>query len=141
MRLLRYLGSLVVALVLVFGLLMGVKIARIELDNSSLIARWRGERDAQVDLSHGSYKQLIYGMPGPSILNYQKAMEARYNVHVVLRGCVSSEAMRAYASAYNKVSAENVNRRFGHDIFAETANQASADWDRTHEEVQSSAVN
>ena len=115
---------------------MGVKITRITLVNSALVAPWHGARQARADISHGVYKQLFLGMPGPSIFNYQRAMEARYNVHVELLGCVASHSTEEYVHAYNIVSAESANRRLGHDIFTETANQTQAAWSRTYEEVQ-----
>ena len=136
MRFLKYFGALVIASVLIVGLLVGVRITRIKLAESPLVAGWQGARQAREDLSHGIYKQLLLGMPGPSIVEYQRAMETRYNVHVKLLGCVTFEGTDAYVHAYNNVSAESINRRYGHDIFTETSHQVQVDWDRTHEEVQ-----
>jgi hypothetical protein len=87
------------------------------------------------------YKEIVLGLVASSSpFDYQKEMKARYNIDVVFGGCVVTDASMAYASTYNKVSIDGINRHFGRDVFKETEEEVEAEGSRAHPKTVANAT-
>ena len=74
--------------------------------------------DAHIDLARGQYKLFGYGLPSPWRASYVAALRQRYGVEFhAVAGCIVSKAQQDYVAAYDDLSTEAVNRKFGHDVF------------------------
>jgi len=89
----------------------------------------RGQRDAHSDIARGHYRQLNYGYPMPWTPEYTHLLRERYGIEVrTVAFCTPSESEVEYFRAYNAVSTEAAIHRFGHDIFAESVEEARTHW-------------
>lgn len=61
-------------------------------------------------------------------------LRQRYGVEFkAVSGCIVWKSLEDYVAAYNGVSENAANRKFGHDIFKEVSEEARNDWEREHE--------
>lgn len=98
------------------------------------IPRIRGNIEARLDVKHGRYQELGYGLPVPWRPRYETLLRQRYGVEFeALAGCVVSKSLVDYVAAYNEVSMDAADRKFGHDIFKEVSDEAEKEWERQHE--------
>ncbi|MGP8252161.1 MAG: hypothetical protein ACLQHF_09010 [Terracidiphilus sp.] len=85
----------------------------------------RGRLDARIDLAHGRYEILGYGLPPLGMDRYISLLRQRYGVdYRVVAGCTVSKETLDYVEAYDSVSGSAINRKFGHDIFKEVASES-----------------
>lgn len=83
-----------------------------------------GRIDAKIDLAHGRYRELGYGLPPPRMPEYISLLRQRYGVEYdAVAGCTVSKDLVDYVDAYDEVSTAAISRRFGHDIFKEVADE------------------
>ena len=93
-------------------------------------ASMRGRIHAHFDIALGHYKVLGYGMPSPWRDEYVRLLKERYGIEFHEAAlCIVSRSLVAYVDAYDEVSAEAAQRKFGHDIFEETAAEARTKWE------------
>ena len=86
----------------------------------------RGYLTAEFDLQRGQYAVLAYGLPPFWQREYARLLHERYGVQYrPVAGCLVSQDLVWYVDAYNHVSTAAAGRRFGHDIFKETADEAA----------------
>jgi hypothetical protein len=98
----------------------------------SATASARGEMFARYDVSRGHYEVLGYGLPVAWRPEYALLLQERYGVKFrPVAGCIVSTALVAYVDAYNRVSIEAVNRKFGHDVFKECSDEARQKWEES----------
>jgi hypothetical protein len=91
----------------------------------SLSAPVRGQLVARFDTAREHYELLGYGLPGPGRAEYARLLRERYGIEyrpVAL--CIVSPTVVAYVDNYNGVSTAAANRKFGHDVFKECAEEA-----------------
>jgi hypothetical protein len=89
----------------------------------------RGRLDAHVDLQRGRYQVLGYGLPSPSRPEYARCLRERYDIEFhPVAGCVVSESLVSYVTAYDSVLEEATRRKFGRDVFRECADEAATKW-------------
>jgi hypothetical protein len=94
-----------------------------------LSSGYRGQLVAHIDLARGHYKTLFFGLPTSSRPEYIRLLRERYGIELqVVAGCVVSQSLFAYAMGYNTVSMNAANRKFGRDVFRETAIAAGRNW-------------
>jgi len=99
----------------------------------SVTASARGELVARYDISRGHYEVQGYGLPVPWRPEYARLLQERYGVNFrTVALCIVSTTLVSYVDSYNKVSAEAVNRKFGHDVFKECSDDARQKWDAAH---------
>jgi len=113
--------------VLAFGAIVLLIVAWYE--SASMRGRWR----ARIDLARGHYVVLGYGLPRRGAAEYKQVLQERYGVEyrpVAL--CTVSESLRSYADAYDEVSSAAIQRRFGHDVFKESWDEANRKRDDKH---------
>jgi hypothetical protein len=100
-----------------------------------LSASIRGRLVAHFDVVRGHYKVLSYGLPVSWRPEYVRLLRERYGIeHRAVAGCVVSESLVSYVHGYNAVSTAAVNRKFGHDVFEECAEDARKNWERQMQE-------
>ena len=98
-----------------------------------LAAPIRGQLVARLDVMLGHYKVLHLGLAPAWRPEYARLLRERYGIEErVVAGCVASDTLLAYVEAYNQVSMPAANRKFGHDVFEETAADASMNWKLRH---------
>jgi hypothetical protein len=103
----------------------------------SIMASVRGEMVARYDVFHRHYEVLGFGLPVPWRPEYARLLQERYGVKFRgVAGCVVSAALVAYVDSYNKVSAEAVNRKFGHDVFKECSEEARKSWEQARKSAK-----
>lgn len=91
-----------------------------------------GRIEARMDVAHGKYLVLGYGLPDRSRTGYATLLRQRYGVELrAVAGCIVSKSLQDYVDAYDGISIDAANRRFGHDIFKETRDEAEKEWKRT----------
>lgn len=101
----------------------------------------RGEFEARIDIAHGRYKELTYGLPVMWFPTYQHLLRERYGVEVhPVAGCVVSDSLIAYIQSYNQVSTAAINKKFGRDVFKESADEASRQWNEMAKKSETSSV-
>jgi len=89
----------------------------------------RGRMAARYDVWHGNYKILLYGLPPASRAEYVRLLAERYQVQsVVVAFCTPSPSLRAYVDHYDAITAAAANKKFGHDIFEESYQEAERTW-------------
>jgi hypothetical protein len=99
----------------------------------SVTASARGELVARYDISRGHYEVQGYGLPMPWRPEYARLLQERYGIKLrTVAPCIVSTALVAYVDSYNRVSAEAVNRKFGHDVFKECSEEARDSWEQAH---------
>ena len=112
----------------IIGVVIVVVAAWILSDATAVI--W-GELLARVDVAHGRYFELGYGLPAPWVPEYTRLLRERYGVeHRPVAGCLVSQSLISFVRAYNSVSTAAAKRRFGHDIFKESCNDARRNWEQ-----------
>jgi hypothetical protein len=91
----------------------------------------RGELLARVDVARGRYVVMGYGLPAPGVPEYTRLLRERYGVEYrPVAGCLVSKSLISFVSAYNSVSTAAAKRRFGHDMFQESCNDAKRSWEQ-----------
>lgn len=99
----------------------------------STTASARGEMVARYDISRGHYEVLGYGLPVAWRPEYARLLQERYGIKFrAVAGCIVSTGLVAYVDSYDRVSAEAVNRKFGHDVFKECSEEARDSWKQAH---------
>jgi hypothetical protein len=94
-----------------------------------MTASVRGRFAGRRDIAKGQYVLLGYGEPGPSRSDYVRLLHERYGVEFkAVAGCIVTESLVAYVDAYDNEVFAAANKKFGHDIFKETAEEADRAW-------------
>ena len=108
------------------------------------IAAWntstsiRGRIQAHFDIARGHYKILGYGLTRAWQGEYVRLLKERYGVEYHEEAlCIVSKSVVDYVDAYDEVSKAAANRKFGRNIFEETAGDARRSWEhRTGRDLQ-----
>jgi len=96
-------------------------------------ASMRGRWIARLDLARGHYVILGYGLPPRGVDEYKQILQERYGVEYrQVAFCTASWSMRSYADAYDEVSAAAIERKFGHDVFKTSWQEAERRWEDKH---------
>jgi hypothetical protein len=83
-----------------------------------------GRLAARIDVAHGRYRILGYGLPPLGMDKYTDLLHRRYGVdYHAVAGCIVGEGTRDYAAGYDSVSEPVINRKFRHDVFKEVASE------------------
>jgi len=99
----------------------------------SISAPARGQLVASFDVARGHYEVQGYGLPLPWRAEYAQLLQHRYKVNFrTVALCIVSRSLVAYVDSYDDVIMKAVNRKFGHDVFKECAEEARRNWERTH---------
>jgi hypothetical protein len=99
----------------------------------SASASARGRLVAHFDIAPGHYELQGYGLPVPWRTEYAGLLQSRYGVNFRIAAlCIVSRSLVSYVDSYDEVSMRAVNRKFGHDVFKECAEEARKNWERTH---------
>jgi hypothetical protein len=86
----------------------------------SVAAPIRGRLAAWVDVRHGHYRLLVYGLPPPESPEYEALLRGRYDIEMkAVAGCTVSESLVSYVAGYDALSAAAARRKYGHDVFKE----------------------
>jgi hypothetical protein len=97
------------------------------------IPSFRGQLAARIDVARGQYKILTFGLPSADRPQYATLLRQHYGVEMkVVAGCEVRPSLMDYVAAYNNVSIEAVNRKFGRDVFKETYDEVKKDKKQTH---------
>jgi len=84
-----------------------------------------GSLVAHFDVARGHYEVQGYGLPASWRPEYARLLRGRYGIeHCTVAGCVVTESLVSYVSAYNGVVRAAAKRKFGRDVFAECAADA-----------------
>lgn len=103
-------------------------------------ASTRGRMVALLDTRRGYYGVLGYGLPSPWRAEYAHLLRERYGIQFrTVAFCTVSRPIVAYADGYNDVSIAAANRKFGHDVFEECAEDARRSWKRANTKSLNSA--
>jgi hypothetical protein len=90
----------------------------------------RGRIQAHLDIARGHYRILGYGLPSPWRGEYVRLLKERYGVEFHEEAlCIVSKSVVDYVDAYDDVSKAAANRKFGRNIFEETAEDARRIWE------------
>jgi hypothetical protein len=90
----------------------------------------RGQLTARFDVGRGHYRVLTFGLPPSWHPEYARLLRERYGIEVkTVAGCVVSQALISYVDSYDEVSTAAAIRKFGHDIFKESAEEARKNWE------------
>lgn len=93
----------------------------------------RGWLAAHFDIARGHYEVQGYGLPVPRRAEYAALLQRRYGVKFrTVALCIVSRSLVAYVDSYDEVSMGAVNRKFGHDVFKECAEEARKNWELMH---------
>lgn len=85
----------------------------------------RGRFQARYDIKRGHYNVLGYGLPSRSRPEYVRLLHERYGIEFhAVAGCIVSQSLISYVDGYNSVSEAAAKRKFGHDVFEESAEEA-----------------
>jgi hypothetical protein len=94
---------------------------------AGLIGWWvsggiRGQLVAHFDVARGHYEILSLGFPAPWRSEFARILRERYGIEQrVVAGCMVTPPLLAYTEGYNRVSMTAANRKFGRDVFKESA--------------------
>src|ERR1039457_1694823 len=94
---------------------------------AGLIGWWvsggiRGQLVAHFDVARGHYEILSLGFPAPWRSEFARILRERYGIEQrVVAGCMVTLPLLAYTEGYNRVSMTAANRKFGRDVFKESA--------------------
>jgi hypothetical protein len=81
------------------------------------------------DTTRNRYEELGYGLPVPWRHEYVRLLRERYGIRFrTVALCTVTNDLVAYADSYNRVSMAAANRKFGHDVFKECAEEAERTW-------------
>ena len=98
-----------------------------------LSASIRGQLVARFDVGRGHYEVLMVGLPVEWRPEYVRLLRERHGIEDrVVAGCIVSRSLSAYVEGYNGVSMRAANHKFGHDVFRESAVDASRHWELLH---------
>jgi hypothetical protein len=93
----------------------------------------RGQHAAHIDISHGYYKELGYGLPFLGSDEYARLLQERYGIELhYVDFCTVPKSLRDYSDAYNQVSMAAAESKFGRGIFKETYDEAVKNWKLAH---------
>ena len=96
----------------------------------------RGYIVAQYDTMTGHYEVQSFGLPAEWRPIYARILKNKYGVqHRVVAGCEVTPWLVGYVRAYNQVSKEKINRKYGRDIFKECAALAEAEYGKIKTET------
>ena len=110
--------------------LAAVIVAALLLVGWWLSASARGYFVARFDVARGHYEVQSFGLPAAWRPDYARLLRERYGIeHRTVAGCVVSESLVSYVSAYNGVTKAAAERKFGRDVFAECAADARKAWE------------
>jgi hypothetical protein len=99
------------------------------------LASYSGGLAAMLDISRGRLTILGYGFPSMSRPQYQALLQKKYGIeYKAVARCVVSQTERNYVDGYDRVSMAAAKRRFGPEIFAESAKEAEAETRVMHPE-------
>jgi len=85
----------------------------------------RGRLAADIDVARGKYEVQGYGLPAPWVSEYARLLRERYGVQFrAVAGCTVTKSLVSYVDAYDRVSSTAAKRKFGRDIFRESADEA-----------------
>src|SRR5262249_44501048 len=105
-----------------------------------LSASIRGQVVARIDIARGKYRVLGFGLPPSWQPEYARLLRERYGIEYrPVAGCIVSESLVSYVHGYTLVSMAAANRKFGHDVFEESAEDASRTIHDTDTSIQESA--
>jgi len=97
------------------------------------ISTLRGQLAAKIDISHGQYKVLGYGLPTPWRSNYAALLNSRFGVrYEAVAGCTVTQGIVDYVEAYDKESSSAINRKFGRDVLKEAVDETEKEWAIAH---------
>jgi len=100
------------------------------------ISTVRGYLAAKIDLAHGRYLELGYGMPAPEVDEYAHLLKGRYGIEFHrIAACTPTSSQISYAEAYDRISMEAAKHRFGRDVFTETYVEARKKSRQAHTEL------
>lgn len=93
----------------------------------------RGRSAARFDVWRGNYKLLMYGLPPAWRTDFVHLLKERYGIDAsTVAFCLVSHELVSYVDNYNTISFAAANKKFGHDIFRECAEEAESNWERQH---------
>jgi hypothetical protein len=105
----------------------------------SVSASARGQMVARFDTGRRHYEVLGYGLPLPWRAEYALLLRERYGIHFrTMALCIVSRTFVSYIDGYNAVSTAAANRKFGHDVFKECAEEARKSWEQTNAKSRNS---
>jgi hypothetical protein len=109
---------------------VGLAISFTAVSTWHLAAPLRGDLAARIDVHQGSYQILAYGLPTAERPEYAECLRRRYGVEFrAVAGCIVSPGLISYVEAYDRLASSAANRKFGHDIFEECAQEAHRQWE------------
>jgi hypothetical protein len=89
----------------------------------------RGRLSARIAIASGHYRLLGYGLPGFEREEYVRLLRTRYGVEFEeIAKCIVSRSLVAYADAYNSISGEAIEKKFGHNVLENTFEDARRTW-------------
>ena len=101
-----------------------------------LTAPLRGRLVASLDVLRGRYSVMGYGLPPPYRDEYARLLHERYGIEYEQAAlCLVSKSLVRYVDSYDSISAAAATRRFGRNIFEETAKEARTNWNREHPDM------
>ncbi|HEX3877087.1 MAG TPA: hypothetical protein VHW24_08885 [Bryobacteraceae bacterium] len=110
--------------VITFGIAI---LATATLSSCTVANSFRGHITAEYDLALGHYKILTFGLGGPRQPLYAQILKERYGIEMqAVAGCVVTQSIVSYVSAYNAVSHAAANQKFGRDVFEEANSESVA---------------
>ncbi len=93
-----------------------------------------GQLDARRDLSNGVMIVKTVGLPPPSREDFEHLLKERCNVQLQpIAGCLVSSELATYMQGYNEISAAEIKRKFGTNIFERLDAEAEARWHKRWE--------
>jgi hypothetical protein len=96
-------------------------------------APWRGRWAANRDLANGRFLILGYGLPPRGVIEYRQILAERYGVeYQQVAACIVSPTLVSYADAYDRVSEQAIQQKFGQDIFKRSWAEANRRFQENH---------
>lgn len=93
----------------------------------ALVEKARGLHDAKADVARGELTILTIGMQVRWSREYTEIMARDYQIAIrPVAGCVVTAAQVEYTTAYNEVMTQQIEKRFGPDVFATARKAAEA---------------
>jgi hypothetical protein len=91
----------------------------------SVLAPARGRLAAKIDLWHGKYVYLIYGLEPPERREIARLLQERYRIELrTVAGDIVSQDLVSNVRSYNEVMDATIKSRFGNDVYEECAQAA-----------------
>lgn len=89
-----------------------------------------GKFMARIDLAHGRYRVLTYGLSVPWRTRYARILRKRYGVELSVVGeDLVSASTSDFTDGYDRVSTEAIRRRFGRDALPRAYAEARFGWE------------